>query len=188
MLIPTERRKLIQAIVYFAANTRHCGKVKLFKLLYLLDFAHFRESGLSVTGLDYNAWKFGPVPVPLMQEWEQLGPDLAAAVSIEPERVIDYVRETVVPRVAFDESLFTKRELRLMRALATRFRDEMTRPMVNYAHAERGPWDKIWDGGRGEFERIPYSLAVPDDDPNRDAILDAAREFEAMAAAISQRH
>jgi uncharacterized phage-associated protein len=188
MLIPTERQKLIQTIVFFATNTRHCGKVKLFKLLYLLDFAHYRETGLSVTGLDYNAWKLGPVPEPLMQEWEQLGPDLAAAVTIEPERVIDHVRETVVPKVGFDDSLFTKRELRLMRELAGRFRDEMTQPMVNYTHAERGPWDKIWDSGRGSFERIPYSLAVPDDDPNRDAILDAAREYEAMAAAISQRH
>jgi uncharacterized phage-associated protein len=188
MLIPTERQKLIQAIVYFAANTRHCGKVKLFKLLYLLDFAHFRETGLSVTGLDYSAWKMGPVPQELMQEWEQLGPDLAAAVTIRPEKVIDYERETVVAMRPFDDSAFTKREMRLMADLARRFRDEMTKPMVDYTHAERGPWDKIWDDGRGNFERIPYSLAVPDDDPNRDAILEAAREYEAMAAAQSQRH
>jgi uncharacterized phage-associated protein len=188
MLQNRNREKFIQAILYFAHNTAALGKVKLFKLLYLLDFAHFRETGLSVTGLDYNAWKFGPVPEPLMQEWEQLGPDLATAVTIEPELVFDYVRETVVPKVGFDDSLFTKRELRLMRELAGRFRDEMTQPMVNYTHAERGPWDKIWDSGRGSFERIPYSLAVPDDDPNRDAILDAALEYDAMAAAISQRH
>lgn len=188
MLIPTERKKLIQAIVYFATNTRHCGKVKLFKLLYLLDFTHFRETGLSVTGLDYRAWQLGPVPQKLMQEWEQLGPDLAAAVTIQPEKVIDYVRETVVPTSPFDDSAFTKRELRIMQELAARFRDELTQPMVNYTHAERGPWDKIWDDGRGIFERIPYSLAVPDDDPNREAILEAAREYEAMAAAESQRH
>jgi len=49
MLIGRERQKLIQACVYFAANTQGCGKVKLFKLLYLLDFAHFRETGRSVT-------------------------------------------------------------------------------------------------------------------------------------------
>ena len=35
--------------MYFASNTRHCGKAKLFKLLHLLDFTHFRETGRSVT-------------------------------------------------------------------------------------------------------------------------------------------
>src|SRR5690606_25574398 len=38
MLKSTNRTKLIHAIVYFATHTRFCGKVKLFKLLYLLDF------------------------------------------------------------------------------------------------------------------------------------------------------
>jgi hypothetical protein len=36
MLIDTHREKLINAIVYFASNTKYCGKVKLFKLLYIL--------------------------------------------------------------------------------------------------------------------------------------------------------
>jgi hypothetical protein len=55
MLITYERNKLINAIVYFAQNTQHLGKTKLFKLLYLLDFEHFRQTGRSVTGLDYYA-------------------------------------------------------------------------------------------------------------------------------------
>lgn len=55
MFVSSTREKLINAIVFFAANTRHCGKVKLFKLLYLLDFAHFRETGRSVTGLGTRA-------------------------------------------------------------------------------------------------------------------------------------
>ena len=106
MLIARDRQKLIQACVYFAANTRNCGKVKLFKLLYLLDFAHFRVTGRRVTGLDYVAWKLGPVPIELMQEWDQLEPDLAEAIDIVPEQVIDHVRERVVARVAFDDSFF----------------------------------------------------------------------------------
>jgi hypothetical protein len=52
VLISRSRQKLIQTAVFFASNTQGCGKVKLFKLIYLLDFAHFRETGRSVTGLD----------------------------------------------------------------------------------------------------------------------------------------
>ena len=48
MLISRDREKLVNAIVFFADNTRYCGKTKLFKLLYLLDLHHFRETGRSV--------------------------------------------------------------------------------------------------------------------------------------------
>jgi uncharacterized phage-associated protein len=188
MFISPTREKLINTIVFFAANTEFCGKVKLFKLLYLLDFAHFRETGRSVTGLEYRAWKMGPVPLELMQEWEQLEPDMSAAVAIEPEKVVDYVRDHVVPKRSFDDSLFTKRELRLMQALAEKYREEMTKPLIGLTHSERGPWDKIWDAGRGNNARIPYSLAVDDNDPNRDAILEAAREYENVVATDAKRH
>ena len=188
MLISRDREKLVNAIVFFARNTRHCGKTKLFKLLYLLDFYHFREAGRSVTGLEYHAWKNGPVPFALVQEWDDLEADLAAAIEIVPERVIDYDRQRVVPKIAFDDSHFTKRELRLMQELAHRHHDEMTKPLIGLTHEERGPWDKIWDGSRGNNERIPYALAVPDDDPNREAVLEAAREFDAIAAADAIKH
>jgi len=184
MLISRDRQKLINAIVYFATQTKHCGKVKLFKLLYLLDFRHFRETGRSVTGMEYLAWKMGPVPLQLEQEWDSLEPDLAAAVDILPEEVIDYIREKVTPRLQFDDSSFTKRELRLMEELATRYRDELTKPLVSLTHDERGPWTRIWDEGRGNNQRIPFALAIADDDPNRDAILEAAREYESSAREV----
>lgn len=186
MLILRDREKLIETIVYFAANTRFCGKVKIFKLLYLLDFTHFRETGRSVTGLDYQAWKLGPVPEELAQEWYHLEQDLSQAIDIVPEQVIDYTRALVVPKRAFNNEAFTKRELRIMRELAVRFYDDMSTPLVNVTHAERGPWDKIWDGGRGRNERIPYALAVPDDDPHRDLILESAKQSEGLRAASAK--
>jgi uncharacterized phage-associated protein len=78
------RSRIRNAVLFFAKNTEACGKIKLFKLLYLLDFEHFKLTGKSVTGFEYEAWKFGPVPVDLMQEWEVLGEDLSAVVDIVP--------------------------------------------------------------------------------------------------------
>jgi hypothetical protein len=119
----------------------------------------------------------------LMQEWDEPEADFAAAVSIVPEQVIDFVREQVVAKVPVNEDLFTKRELRMMHDLAMRFRDEMTRPLINFTHAERGPWDKIWDNGRGNNERIPFTLSIEESDPHREAILESARDYHAIAAA-----
>lgn len=188
MLISRNRQKLIQSAVYFSSHTQGCGKVKLFKLLYLLDFAHFRATGRSVTGLEYVAWKLGPVPVELAQEWDQLEPDMAAAISIVPEQVIDHVRERVVARVQFDDSLFTRRELTLMHQIAQQHDRDLSKPMVNVTHEERGPWAAIWDNGRGFNERIPYTLGVPENALHRDAVLEAAQEYESIHTAQRARH
>lgn len=183
MLVSHERDKLINAVVYFAQNTKYCGKIKLIKLLYLLDFEHYRQTGRSVTGMDYRAWKMGPVPLAFYQEWDVPGVDLAAAIDIVPEQVVDYTRETVVPKIAFDDSHFTKRELRIMNELAESLSDSYSKPMVDMTHVQLGPWQKIWEGGRGDGERIPYTLAIADDDPQRAAILDSSEEYAAIAAA-----
>lgn len=184
----TQRQKLLNAILYFAANTHGCGKIKLIKLLYLLDFAHFRETGASVTGLEYRAWKLGPVPVEFFEEWELPGDDFQAAVDIVSERVIDYTRQEVRPRRAPDLGWFTRRELRLMESLADRFRDDLSKPMVNVTHVESGPWSKIWDQGRGHQQVIPYSLAVPDAAEDRDAVFEHAETLSGISAAASARH
>jgi len=183
MLISHRREKLINTVLFFASRTRHCGKIKLIKLLYLLDFQHYRQTGHSVTGLEYHAWPMGPVPVDFYAEWDDLPADLGEAIEIKPERVVDYVRETVVPKRDFEDRHFTKRELAIMRGLAERFRDDLSKPMVNITHDERGPWSTIWDEGRGRNERIPYSLAVPSDPAAREAVLEAADQFEGILAA-----
>lgn len=187
MLITHEREKLINAILYFAHRTKYLGKIKLFKLLYLLDFEHFRQTGRSVTGLDYSAWKYGPVPAKVMQEWDELEPDMAAAITIDPEPVIDYVRQTVHPRAEFDDSHFTKRELRIMEELAGRYGETRSPAMIDVTHAENGAWDKVWQGGRGFDLPIPYELSLGDDAPHRDAILKHARDHAAIRRAAQAR-
>lgn len=174
----TNRQRLINAVLFFAKNTNYCGKIKLFKLLYLLDFEHFRQTGKSVTGYDYQAWKFGPVPVDLMEEWEQLDPDLAQVVHIVPEPVIDFVRQSVKANdgVEFDDSEFTPRQLRIMDELAGRYRDTMSDKMIDVTHAQNGAWDKVWQGGKGAHQPIPYALGIPDDAPDKPILLEVANE------------
>jgi uncharacterized phage-associated protein len=182
MLIDRRREKLVNAIVYFARNTNSLGKIKLFKLLYLLDFEHFRQTGRSVTGLHYRAWKLGPVPMRLMQEWEQPEPDFDAALEIVPEQVIDHVRQSVRARVDFDESHFTRRELEIMQNLVDQYQDTFSPDMIDVTHAENGAWATVWNA-EGFNAEIPYALSLAEDDENRETILEAAREYQAMIEA-----
>lgn len=174
----THRRRLINAVLFFAKNMNYCGKIKLFKLLYLLDFEHFRQTGRSVTGYDYQAWKFGPVPVDLMEEWEQLEPDLAQIVRIVPEPVVDFVRYNVKPNdgAEFDDSEFTPRQLRIMNELVEKYRDTLSATMIDVTHAQNGAWDKVWQDGNGARQPIPYALGIADEAPEKSILLEIATE------------
>ncbi len=75
-------------------------------------------------------------------------------IEIAPEKVIDHVRELVVPKVRFDDSLSTRRELALMQRVVEQHAKDLSKPMVNVTHEEHGPWAAIWDNGRGLNERL----------------------------------
>jgi uncharacterized phage-associated protein len=180
------RNRLINTVVFFAENTLGCGKIKLFKLLYLLDFEHFRQTGKSVTGFEYQAWKFGPVPIDLMEEWEEMNADLAAVIHIAPEKVIDHTRQTVKVNkgITFDGDDFTPRQLGIMKSLAQRYKDTLSPAMIDVTHEQNGAWDKVWQNGQGAHQSIPYEMAVAADVPQRIEILAVAAERAMYQAAL----
>jgi len=55
--------------------------------------------------------------------------------------------------------------------------------MVEVTHMENHAWDKVWNRGAGFNAHIPYELAISDSDPNRGAIIESAREYQAFVAA-----
>lgn len=160
MLIDHDREKLINAIIYFANNTRHLGKVKLYKLLYLLDFEHYRDVGRPVTGLEYFAWPKGPVPVALHNEVEAPASDLSEKVAIEPFNWSGGVGLKITPLVEFDPSHFTKRELKLLDRLSDEFEATLAKDMIERTHLENEPWHKVFHTQGRPQQSIPYDLAA----------------------------
>lgn len=186
------RDRLINAIIFFAEKTKFCGKIELFNLLYMLDFEHFRQTGKSVTGSDYQAQRFGPAPSRLMEEWKAPGADLSSAISIVEEDVSDGVRQTVKVRegVRLNVENFTPRQLRIMDELSLRYGDVPSSVITADTQVKNGAWHKIWRDGAGEREPIPYALAIPDDAQDRHLILEIAQErkmYEASNAAEAIR-
>jgi len=159
VLITHEREKLINSIIFFANHTRHLGKIKLWKLLYLLDFEHYRDTGRSVTGLEYCAWKKGPVPVALHNEIEAPQADLSEKVHLNLYPCEVGTALVVTPKVDFDSSLFSKRELRLMHKLAEDFKFTQANDMIERTHLENEPWHKVYVVQERKQQVIPYELA-----------------------------
>ncbi len=179
MLIKREREKLLNAIVYFAEHTDDCGKTKLIKLLSILDFKHFKQTGRSVTGMDYYAWNMGPVPIDFYGEIDCPPQDLMEhiTITIEPT-AYSYPFIRVTARKEFDPLYFSKRELRLLKDITEKHKDHTGSQMIEITHHEDGPWAKVWSDGEGKNNLIPYEIVLDD---NYEAILDATLEHKELA-------
>lgn len=156
MIITHHREKLINAMIYFATHTKYCGKTKLLKLLYFLDFKHFKQTGKSVTGQDYFAWEMGPVPRELFEELSgKMRPDMKAAIHDLPEEGFQKIR----PKKRFDNQYFSKKEMKLLEDISFIFEDAKADDMVESTHLQNEPWDRTLKQ-KGEFKKIDYMLAV----------------------------
>lgn len=157
MLVEHHREKLLNAAIYFVKHTKHCGKTKLCKLLYFLDFMHFRETSKSVTGLDYFAWDFGPVPVDFYMEMNNPLPDLVKSVYIPDTS--DKSFTNLKAKKKFDDKYFTKREIQLLEKISYIFEEALAEQMVETSHLPNHPWDKTIQS-KGEKAKINYFLAL----------------------------
>ena len=160
MIITHHRKKLINAIIYFANNTKYCGKTKLLKLLYFLDFTHFKRTGKSVTGLEYYAWNMGPVPKDLFEELTgRLKPDMRKSIQDLPGgEGLQQIR----PIKAFGKKYFSDNELKLLEDISFVFQEAKAEDMIESTHLKNEPWDRTLKD-KGEYQKIDYMLAIDSD-------------------------
>ncbi len=157
MIITYHREKLLNAIIYFAKNTRFCGKTKLMKLLYFLDFEHFKKTGKTVTGQDYFAWEMGPVPKSLFEELSgSMEPDMKRAIYDLPGN--DGFQQ-IRPKKKFDSQYFSKNEIASLEKWAYIFKDTKADEMIEATHLKNQPWDHTIKT-KGEFAQIDCMLAI----------------------------
>jgi uncharacterized phage-associated protein len=151
------REKLLNAIIFFLKKTKKCGKLKLLKLIYFLDFIHFKQTGRSVTGLRYFAWPMGPVPPELYHELESPRDDLKQHITIIPGSPGEFLK--MLPRRKFDPKFFSKREIGIMEKLAEIFKEANADNMSEISHLPNEPWDKT-KKSKGLSAEIDYMLSL----------------------------
>lgn len=167
MALSREREKLLNAIIFFCNYTKHCYKLKLMKLLYYLDFWHFKETGKPVTDQIYKAWKMGPVPQKIYNELSpDKNPDDLREFLFVEEEVFDEInnkRKLVIkPQKPFNEKIFTKREIEVLKKVAEIFYEATGEQIKDSTHMKNAPWDKTVKE-KGEFSEIDFFLALDDE-------------------------
>lgn len=162
MVISHNREKLLNLIIYFVRNTGYCGKTKLFKLLFFADFECFKETGKSISGLEYFTWPNGPAPVELANEFGRPSQDFQRTFSVAKFSDTDRLNITPKQGIVFDNRYFNKKELEILENLAYIYKDAFAKDMVEISHLKNSPWSKTLET-KGKNKLIDYILAFDND-------------------------
>lgn len=161
------RQKLLNAVLYFVRNTRHVNLTKLLKLLYFLDFTHFKQTGYPCIGLRYYTFPKGPVPRDFWSEIRDgnLPEDFVGklvAIPMRDEIAPTYKELQFRAKANPDLSVFTPREKRILEQLAFVFKDARAWEMSEITHLPKQPWE-ITIKQKGSNQLIDYLLAIDDE-------------------------
>lgn len=152
--------KLLNSILYFSENVKYFGKTKLYKLLYNADFMHFRETGYSITGLNYFAWENGPVPYTLYNKLkdENLPDEFKDYIQIV-KKGNNKIIHKICPKISPDMSVFSKREKMILKKVSEYFYNYKANEMSEISHLKGKPWDKTRKY-KGKSKKIDYVLSL----------------------------
>jgi len=161
--------KLVSAIQFFTRNVKFPTKTKIFKLLFFFDEEHYKQTGLTVTNLDYFAWSYGPVPKSIWYDIKDgKEPDyLKGKVKLIPSS-IDEENETIKLEIKSisqpDLTIFTPRQLKILEQIVFIYKDVKPNLISSISHQANKPWD-LTIKQKGEKQKIDMNLALEPSDP-----------------------
>jgi len=143
--------KTYQTILFFAEKLSP-WKTKMNKLLFMIDFSHYKNYGRSITGLEYRAISYGPVPKDYATLFDLCCKRGYVEIVIE-EVNDDFTGERLIPqgKMAFDHSLFSNSELEIINLVAEKFKKVTLSQLKEMSHEEKG-----WIDNYKERKLIDY--------------------------------
>lgn len=162
------RRKLKNAILFFAKETHNLNTTKLSKLLHYFDFEHFKITGFPSIGLKYYAFECGPVPKNFWLEIKDgmVPQDFQDAINVHQTNN-DYDQEyrelRFTAKKSPDMTVFSPRETKILKKLAEIYKNATARQLSEISHTADDPWDKVYNTptpSAGKNALIGYELAL----------------------------
>jgi len=128
--------KLSEMIVYFSDKLEPF-KTKMNKLLFYSDFLMFKKYCFSISGIQYRAIDYGPVPKNYQSIVEYLANNDVIQLDIE-EFPTGYSGEKLKAKAdrPFKSELFSETELQVMHQVASHFKDVSTKDTIELSHQE----------------------------------------------------
>ena len=151
--------RISHAIAYFEQHIGNLYKTKLNKLLFYADFLAYKHRGYSITGLQYRAIPFGPVPAEYGRLFVRLQDD--GQVSVEERNgKDDQYLEVYHPNITFDDSQFSEEEIGILQAVVDLFSGKNTGDMVRLSHEELAWKENEIDRKLIDYQGYSFALKV----------------------------
>lgn len=141
-------KRVSEMVKFFVCREEGVFPTKLNKEMFYADFLHYKLHGQSISGLQYQAIQYGPVPVHYDTVYDNID-------GISKEIVISHNMEsTRLSCDGFDASVFTEHELQTLHAVLAMARPMNTKDLIDKSHEE-----DAWQNHRENNGLIPYSEA-----------------------------
>lgn len=141
-------RKVSEMVKFFIYQEGGIFPTKLNKEMFYADFLHYKIHGQSISGLQYQAIQYGPVPVHYDTIYDNID-------GISKDIVVSHNMEsTHLNCQTWDASVFTKEELHTLNTILSMARPMSTQDLIAQSHKE-----EAWLNHREGNQLIPYSEA-----------------------------
>ena len=138
------KRRKLKSI--FSKMMQEVGTSKLFlnKMMFYIDFKHFKKFGKSITGSDYVAMQYGPCPKDFYAILQEM---------IEDGNIIPIEEHCFKVKKSPDMSGFSDKELETIDKIINLCREDGGRALYDLSHKEKGFLETPL------MEEIPYEYA-----------------------------
>ena len=148
---PQSTARLRSLLVYVLGKMRDTFQTKMNKVLFYIDFLSYRERGMAISGLAYQAIEFGPVP----QRWDRVYSGFDEVVP-QSKMVKDQECTVLTTDVKADTSLFSKEELEIIDTVCEKLAGVSAKKIVEMSHRESA-WKKYYNPRQSTL--IPFEEA-----------------------------
>lgn len=128
--------KLCAMVLFFAHKSSELLKTKLMKLLNYSDMIFYKENGVSISGLRYVHFPYGPVPENFDMLLGRMYSDHVAHIEVIYEN--GYEKHQVIPERESPENVLSTEELEVLERIYVKFKDFGSIDISHYSHKEKG--------------------------------------------------
>ncbi len=129
-------KKFSAMVIFFAQNNKELLKTKLMKLLNYSDMLFFKENSVSISGLRYVHFPYGPVPENFDMLLGKLAADKIAYIEIVYDSV--YEKHQIILNSDSGLNILTDKEIEILTKVNNKFSGFGSREISDYSHKEIG--------------------------------------------------
>ena len=141
--------KIYNMILFFAEDG--VLKTKLVKEMFYADFLNYKNTCVSITGLEYAKINLGPVPDQYELILNKGIKDNLINCDYKIKGEYEYYNITALKK--YDKSIFNEEELKVLKKVKNKFKDCTSKQIADYSHKEKAFLETNY------FDKISYDYA-----------------------------